>query len=72
MKRLQIYIDPEMDEALTLEAARDHTSKAEIIRRLVAEHTDTRAQSDPVDELVGAFTGHPGHAADIDDVVYGR
>ncbi len=68
MKRLQIYIEPEMDEALALEAARKHDSKAAIIRRLIAEHTGEQAGGDPVDELVGAFQEEPG---DIDEVVYG-
>lgn len=69
MKRLQIYIDPGMDELLALEAARDHVSKAAIIRRLIAEHTGQRDDADPIDNLVGAFDGAPG---DVDDVVYGR
>lgn len=69
MNRLQIYIDPEMDKALALEAARERVSKAAIIRRLIADHTGERGNVDPIDELVGAFEGAPG---DIDDVVYGR
>lgn len=69
MKRLQIYIEPEADEALAAEAAREGVSKASIIRRLVAEHTGTNTGADPVDELVGCFDGEPG---DVDDVVYGR
>lgn len=69
MKRLQIYIESEMDEALALEAVREHVSKAAIIRQLIAEHTGKGVQRDPVDELVGAFEGATGN---IDDVVYGR
>jgi len=67
VKRLQIYLEPEADEALAAEAARDGTSKAAIIRRLVAEHTGKGVGVDPVDELVGAFEGDPG---DVDAVVY--
>ena len=69
MKRLQIYIEPEMDEALALDAARDGTSKAAIIRRLIAEHIGRRSGADPIDDLVGGFSGDPG---DVDDTVYGR
>lgn len=69
MKRLQIYIEREADEALAAEAARVGTSKAAIIRRLVAEHTGRSADSDPIDDLVGAFDGVAG---DVDTVVYGR
>ncbi len=69
VKRLQIYLDSEVDEALTAEAAREHVSKAEIIRRLVAAHLGVPSQRDPLDELVGGFTEEPG---DVDEVVYGR
>ena len=69
MKRLQIYIEAEMDEALALDAARDGVSKASIIRRLIAEHIGRRTMTDPIDDLVGSFEGEPG---DVDDVVYGR
>lgn len=69
VKRLQIYIEPEMDEALALDAARDGTSKAAIIRRLIADHISRRSGADPIDELVGGFSGDPGN---IDDAVYGR
>ncbi len=69
MKRLQIYIESELDEALGVEAARTGQSKAAIIRRLVARHVSSRGAADPIDDLVGGFPGKPG---DIDDVVYGR
>jgi len=68
MKRLQIYIEPEMDEALGLEAVREGVSKAAIIRRLISRHTAGPSRPDPIDELVGAFADAPG---DIDEVVYG-
>lgn len=69
VKRLQIYIEPEADEALAVEAAREGVSKAAIIRRLVAEHTARNAGVDPIDDLIGAFEGAAG---DVDMVVYGR
>lgn len=68
MRGLQIYIESESDEALAAEAARAGTSKAEIIRRLVAEHTEGNGSRDPIGDLVGAFTTEPG---DVDEVVYG-
>ncbi len=68
MKRLQIYIEAEMDEALAAEASREGVSKAAIIRRLVSQHTGQHLV-DPLDAVVGAFDYETG---DIDDVVYGR
>lgn len=68
MKRLQIYIEPEMDAVLEREAARTGVSKASIIRRLIAAYAGDPAP-DPIDELVGRFPEAPGS---IDDVVYGR
>jgi hypothetical protein len=68
MKRLQIYIEPEMDVALAREAASTGVSKAAIIRRLIALHTGGPA-TDPIDELVGSFPESPGS---VDEVVYGR
>ena len=68
MKRLQIYIDEALDEALAAEAARTRTSKAALIRRFVAERLGPSPGRDPLDELVGAYDEAPG---DVDTVVYG-
>lgn len=69
MKRLQIYLEPSADDALATEAARDGTSKAAIIRRLIDEHIGTDRKPDPIDALVGAFTYS---TENIDEVVYGE
>ncbi len=37
MKRLQIYVDEELDEALAARAQREGTSKAGLIREYVAD-----------------------------------
>jgi len=68
MKRLQIYIDEEMDDALGVRAAREGTSKAALIREFVAERLGDGQGRDPLDDLVGAVDAEP---ADVDDVVYG-
>ena len=68
MKRLQIYIDEDLDDALAAEAARTGTSKAALIRRFVAEHVRGTPAKDPIDDLVGLSDAEPG---DIDAVVYG-
>lgn len=69
MKRLQIYIEEEMDEALALRAAREGTSKAALIRHFVSERLANGAgRQDPLDAIVGIDDGDPG---EVDDVVYG-
>jgi hypothetical protein len=70
VKRLQISIEVELDDALASEAARQGVSKAALIRGYVREHlVDGRARTrDPLDDLVGASDAEPGS---IDEVVYG-
>ncbi len=68
MKRLQIYLDEDLDEALAAESARSGRSKAALIRDAVRERWGGRPQPDALDELVGAYDEEPG---DIDAIVYG-
>lgn len=71
VKRLQIYIEQEMDEALALEAARLGTSKAALIRQFVREKLrPLPAGADPLDEIVGKYTDVEP-VDDIDEVIYG-
>lgn len=68
MKRLQISIEEELDEALGVEAARRKTSKAAIIRALVRDRLGgTRTGIDPMAALIGDIDEQAG---DIDAVVY--
>lgn len=68
MKRLQISIEEELDDALTIEAARLKVSKAALIRGFVRERLGGERVDNPVDELVGDIDEEAG---DIDTVVYG-
>jgi Ribbon-helix-helix protein, copG family len=68
MKRLQISIEEEMDEALAMEAARRRMSKAAVIREYVSANLDVRPSSDPMADLIGDIDDEAG---DIDEVVYG-
>jgi len=68
MKRLQIRIEEELDEALETEAARRQVSKAALVRGFVIESLRRASAADPVDELVG---DKDDEAGDIDGVVYG-
>ena len=70
MKRLQIYIEPELDSELAVAAAKARTSKAALIRRFVAESLSgsPRGGADSLDALIGAYDEEPGS---VDDIVYG-
>jgi len=72
MKRLQIHIEEELDDALAVEAARRHTSKAALIRQAVAARYAPAALDDGLQALSGIVEGHPDDSSSIDDVVYGR
>jgi hypothetical protein len=71
MKRLQIMIEPELDNALERQAARERVSKAALIRRYVRKELKPLPpiEEDPIWDLVGAFDVEP--VEDIDEVVYG-
>jgi hypothetical protein len=72
MKRLQIMIDEELDQALTRLARDEGTSKAALIRRFVREGVMPLPpiEEDPLWDLVGIDGDiEPAHH---DDVVYPR
>jgi len=72
MKRLQIMIEEELDDALAQQAAREGVSKAALIRRYVGERLRPvpPLEEDPLWELVG-IAGDAEPVADIDDFLYG-
>lgn len=73
MKRLQIMIDEELDEALEREARREHVSKAALIRRYVRKHLKPAIRGeDPLRGMAGLDEGWPGASTSLDDVVYPR
>lgn len=69
MKRLQIMIEEDLDEALGAQALREGTSKAAIIRRQMRTvlRPPTQLEDDPLWKMAGVDTFEP---ADIDEVVY--
>lgn len=71
VRRIQIYIEEEVDDALEATAAQTGRSKAALIRECVAEHyrPPIAVEHDPISALVGAVDVEP---ADVDEVVYGR
>jgi len=69
MKRLQILIEEDLDEALEREARRTGASKAALIRELVRERLSKLPplESDPLLQTLGEDDFEP---AAIDEVVY--
>ena len=66
MKRIQIYIEDEIDAALAARARKEHRSKAALIREAVSRVYGRRA-AEPLDRWAGGIDEVPG---DIDELVY--
>ncbi|MGH3033647.1 MAG: CopG family transcriptional regulator [Gaiellaceae bacterium] len=73
MKRLQIMIEPELDEALAREAAKEGVSKAALIRLFVRRGLKPlpSLEEDPIWEFFGSVEGGPDDSLLVDEVVYG-
>lgn len=68
VKRLQIYIEPELDDALAIRARRVKTSKAALIREAVRRSLGEPApMTDPFSDWIGGSDAEP---APVDEVVY--
>ena len=75
MKRLQISLEPELDDALARLANEEGVSKAEIVRRCLRERTEPLPpiEQDGIFAAFGSGMGgglRPGET--IDEVIYGR
>jgi hypothetical protein len=73
MKRLQISIEPELDEAVERRAEEEGLSKAEVIRRCVREEIRPLPpiEEDPLFKMFGTVSSDPEDTRSVDDVVYG-
>ena len=71
MKRIQIHIDRELDEAAEREALRRGISKAALIRESLADRLTLAggARVDPWEAMCGWLDD--GAVTDIDEVLYG-
>jgi hypothetical protein len=69
VKRLQIYIEEELDDALAIRARRAQTSKAALIREAVRRSIgEPEPTVDPFRDWIGGSDEDP---APVDEVVYG-
>ncbi len=69
VKRLQIYIDEDVDAELGFRARRGHTSKAALIREAVRRSIgEPEPAVDPFRDWIGGSDADP---ALVDEVVYG-
>ena len=70
MKRLQIMIDEDLDDAVGSLAREEGSSKAAVIRRLLRDALNPLppTSSDPLFRLIGTIDAEPD---DVDNVVYG-
>ena len=71
MRRIQLYMDADIDDALTAAAATRGVSRSALMRDAVHAllESERPAGSDPVDALVGWLDVEPDD--DIDAVIYG-
>ena len=71
MRRIQLYVDDDVDAALSTEAARRGTTRSALVREAVrvclADRLDPSA--DPLDDLIGSLDVAPDR--DLDAVIYG-
>jgi hypothetical protein len=73
MKRLQISLEPELDQELGRWAKQNGVSKAEIVRRLLRSDLQKMGpiSEDPLVALFGTFRGgEPFDSERHDDVIY--
>ncbi len=72
MRRIQLYIEPDIDDALTAAAAKRGVSRSALMREAVSTllHTERPRTTDTVDALIGWLDVEPDD--DIDAVIYGH
>ena len=70
MRRIQILLEPELDDRLKQEAATRGLSKSALVRRCVEHELATEPLDNGLTSLTGLCEGRPDDSASIDEVVY--
>ena len=70
MRRIQLYLDEELDHAVSAEAARTGQTRSELVRTAVRSWLGDAvgSQPDPIEELIGSVDIDP--VDDLDAVIY--
>ncbi|WP_419845135.1 CopG family transcriptional regulator [Candidatus Poriferisocius sp.] len=70
VRRIQLYMDDDLDHALTAEAARSGRSRSELVRMAVRQSLEHKltVDPDPIDALIGSVDIDP--IDDIDAAIY--
>ena len=70
MRRIQLYLDDDMDDALTAQAAKLGTTRSALVRDAVRASVGADLHAaDPFDDLIGWLDVEPDD--DFDAVIYG-
>jgi uncharacterized protein (DUF58 family) len=69
VRRINIYIDEELDQRAEREARRRRTSKAALVRQGLVLVLGASTGKDAVDDIVGLSEAEP--VENIDDIIYG-
>lgn len=70
MRRIQLYLDEELDHAVSAEAARTGQTRSELVRTAVRSWLGDAvgSQPDPIEELIGSVDIDP--VDDLDAAIY--
>jgi ribbon-helix-helix CopG family protein len=74
VRRIQIHLEDELDEALARQALDRGIAKAALIREYLALHVskEHRNKDRSSQRLIGVYEGTAGESSSVDDVLYGR
>ncbi len=74
MRRIQIHLDSDLDDALIRQALERGISKAALIREYLSQHVLPQpwGRDDPSVGLEGVYDGESHESETVDDVIYGR
>lgn len=72
MRRIQLHIDEDLDEALSRRATERGMPKAALVREILWASVPTRKglTDDPSQQLIGIYEGELDESVTVDEIVY--